>query len=132
MSNTWRPRDVAGLLLIAGLITTAYHKKESQTAKVPEAPQFKAGQMILPDYAVLDTLIVVDPVGLNRDIVNAASDWEIANVMYLHCAIYGQEQAEYGVNIAEEGYQVIDNGYRNSITVPWNVNFDSLIMKFNE
>lgn len=132
MSNTWRPRDVAGLLLIAGLITTAYHNKESQTAPVPAPPQYKAGEMILPDYAIRDTLIVVDPVGLNRDIVNAATDWEISEVMYLHCAILGQEQAEYGVNIAEEGYQVIDNAYKNSVTVPWNVNFDSLMMKFNE
>lgn len=132
MSNTWRPRDVAGLLLIAGLITTAYHNKESQTAKVPEAPQFKAGQMILPDYAVLDTLIVVDPVGLNREIVNASTDWEISGTMYRHCAVLGQEQAEYGVNIAEEGYQLIDNAYKNSVTVPWNVNFDSLMLEFNK
>lgn len=132
MSNTWRPRDVAGLLLIAGLITTAYHNKESQTAPVQAPPQYKAGEMIFPDYAIRDTLIVVDPVGLNRDIVNASTDWEISEVMYLHCAILGQEQTEYGVNIAEEGYQVIDNAYKNSVTVPWNVNFDSLMMKLNE
>lgn len=132
MSNTCRPRDVAGLLLIAGAITMAYHNKESQTAPVPAPRQFKAGEMILPDYAISDTLIVVDPVGLNREIVNASTDWEISGTMYRHCAVLGQEQAEYGVNIAEEGYQVIDNAYKNSVTVPWNVNFDSLMMKFNE
>jgi len=124
--------DIIGLMLIISVFVMAYHKKENQPSKEPMPPHFEVGQMLLPDYAVPDTLIVVDPVGLNREIVNSKTDWEIAGTMYRHCAIYGQEQAEYGINIVEEGYQIIDNTYKNSVTVPWNVNLDSLLLKFNE
>jgi len=89
MSNTWRPRDVAGVLLIVGAITMAYHKKESQTA-APEAPQYKMGEILLPDYAHSDTLIVVNAPALNREIVNAETDGEINEVLHKHCAVTGK------------------------------------------
>jgi hypothetical protein len=123
-----RTKDVIGLMLIIGVIAMAYHKKEDPA---PIQGQYKMGQIILPDYAHDDTLIVVNAPGLNREIVNASTDWEIWGTLHRHCATAGEEQAEYGVNIAEEGYQVIDRGNQNSITVPWTAKFDSLMLEFN-
>lgn len=54
---------------------------------------FKQGDILYPDYAVPDTLIVIDAAGLNKAIApieqgfEDATDGNIAAVMYKYCII---------------------------------------------
>ncbi len=54
---------------------------------------FKQGDILNPDYACPDTLIVVDAIGLNKAIApieqgkQDASDGNIAAIMYKYCKV---------------------------------------------
>ena len=69
--------------------------KDSQPVKQPvKVEYFKAGDILEPDYAIPERLIVVDAAGLNKDValieqgMIEATDGEIAAVFYKHCKPY--------------------------------------------
>lgn len=54
---------------------------------------FKQGQILLPDYACPDTLIVVDADGLNKGMalveqgIIDATDYQIDSILHTHCKL---------------------------------------------
>jgi len=63
------------------------------TTQPEKIEYFKPGQVLYPDYACTDTLIVMDADGLNRDIkaieqgLIDATDDEIDSILHLYCII---------------------------------------------
>jgi hypothetical protein len=77
-------------------------KKEITDVKVIRY-SYSNGQILFPDYAHDDTLIVVDAQYLNLafDVLKPATDGEISNVLHLGCANYVdyQKHPEDFINI---------------------------------
>lgn len=125
---------LAGILF--ALFSTIFFKTDLTGYENPVFKEtrsdFKAGEIILPDYAHNDTLIVVDPDGLNKAIENTATDWEINYALHRHCAILGQQIKDYGLDVDNEGYTLTDYSYMDTIRVKWGTNFDSLMYKWND
>lgn len=77
------------LTLIITLCITLYSCSE----KPVYVEYFKAGDILAPDYAISDTLVVVDAYNLNIKMGEIeqgkidATDGEIANVFYQYCTI---------------------------------------------
>lgn len=95
--------------------------------------KYTAGEIVYPDYAHEDTLIVVDPVGLNKAIEQCdGTDYEISTALHRYCAILGEQMPEYGIDIDQNGYFIHDRCYHDTITVKWGTNFDSLMYNWND
>ena len=68
-------------------------KRSKDYAKVVPVEYFKQGQLLEPDYACPDTLIVKDAVGLNKAMglieqgVIDATDYEIDSVLHAYCEV---------------------------------------------
>jgi hypothetical protein len=72
----------------AGLTFFMYCNRQKQTFKTDRA-DFKAGEIVGPDYAHDDTLIVVDADKLNTAIYNCeGTDGEIDSILHLYCKSY--------------------------------------------
>src|SRR5690606_8365969 len=58
----------------------------------PEQHVFFTGDTVLPDYACVDTLIVLDGPGLNKAMreFQPATDWEIDSVLHQYAVILKQ------------------------------------------
>lgn len=90
---------VSFALFIALVIISCNDKPvhSSNDKPVPKQPvyvaYFNAGDTLLQDMAIPDTLIVIDAIGLNKDMgkieqgIIEATDQEIATVFYNHCKI---------------------------------------------
>lgn len=138
--NKSQTLQLLAVIAIFGAISfVALSKKQVQPASRPEIykeyrADFKAGEILLPDYACNDTLIVVDAVGLNAAIEQCdGSDGDIAAVLYRHCAVYGQKMPEYGLDVDNTGYWLHDYSYKDSVRGTWDkTNFDSLIYNWND
>lgn len=133
MSN-WKPRDVAGLLLIVGAITMAYHNKESQPAPVPEpVNKYKLGEVILPDYAHSDTLIVVSPDSLEYHMnLSDGTDQSINFVLHKFCVPIGYTVPDYGVNVMDNGWEILDPLSGQNVYGHWGDKMDSIMINFND
>jgi|GEM_PF-3020475 len=130
---------LAVIAIFAAISYVAITSEQIQPASRPEMvfkenrADFKAGEILLPDYAHNDTLVVVDPVGLNSAIEDCWTDGDIAAALYRHCAVLGQKMPEYGIDVDNEGYWLHDYSYKDSIRGIWDkTNFDSLIYKWND
>jgi len=92
MTDKWTLANVVAVIVIFGLITLAAIDKQLQPAGRPEpGPQpdradFVMWEIILPDYAHSDTLVVIDPDGLNRAVDSCdGSDGDINIVLHQYC-----------------------------------------------
>lgn len=131
--NKWTLGQVVAVIAIVALITTRTQRPAQVPAFKPDRANFKAGEILLPDYAHDDTLVVINPSGLNRDIDNCdGTDWEIAGALYRHCAVLGQEMPEYGLDVDNKGYILYDYAYKDSIHAKWGTHFDSLMYNWND
>lgn len=119
------------LALIFALLIRGARMERKQEYKQTRA-EFRAGEIILPDYAHDDTLIVINPDGLNNAIEKVSTDWEIDGVLHRFCAVMGQDMPDYGMDVDHEGYTLYDYQYKDMITVPWGTNFDSLMYNWND
>lgn len=68
--------------------------KQSRLDKKPVYVQyFKLGEVLLPDYAITDTLIVIDAIGLNKAVglfeqgIIEGTDRNIVDVFYKFCIV---------------------------------------------
>lgn len=68
------------LLTLITIITGCYSECDGD---------YKNGDVIYPDYAISDTLIVLDACGLNKDLkrLKPSTDLEICNVFHRHCGL---------------------------------------------
>ena len=82
--------------LISATYFVAYVKDNefNDSVKSPvNVEYFKKGDVLLPDYACSDTMIVVDAIGLNKDIalieqgIIESSDSEIDSTFHLYCSV---------------------------------------------
>ena len=82
----------AGLILITYFaMTTNSHFTLSESKPVfkVDRADFKDGEIVLPDYAHDDTLIVLNSFKLNEAIDNCeGTDGEIDSVLHLYCKPY--------------------------------------------
>lgn len=132
---------LAVIAIFAAISYVAITSEQIQPASRPEMvfkenrADFKAGEILLPDYAHDDTLIVVNPDGLNAEIEMCdGSDGDISAVLHRYCAVLGQTMPEYGIDVDNEGYWLHDYAYnKDSVRGIWDkTNFDSLIYKWND
>ena len=87
---------------------------------------FKPGEIILPDYAHLDTVIVINAPALNEAIEKCdGSDYEINAILHRYCAVLGQDMPEYGLDVDNDGYTITDYPSGAKIRNKWGANFDS-------
>lgn len=75
-------------LIIVGFLFVTYIERNKQE-KIPVArpEHFQNAQVLLPDYAHTDTLIVIDAQGLNAAIetLQPRTDGEISDLLYTYC-----------------------------------------------
>ncbi|MES2287748.1 MAG: hypothetical protein V4547_18805 [Bacteroidota bacterium] len=70
------------------------HRQEPTIKEPVSIEYFKVGQILMPDYACPDTLIVRDAIGLNNGMALIeqgfidATDYEIDSVLHTHCDYY--------------------------------------------
>ncbi len=130
--------NIASIMLVVLVTIIIYQVKQLtphqiHPAERPGSPhKYYAGEVLYPDYAHGDTLIVIDPDGLNKYIVNMWSDGDINFVLSRHCVVKGWTMPEYGIDIDDSGYHVTDYPYGNITSVPWGTDFDSLMLSLNQ
>lgn len=79
-------------ILILSFATLAACQHRAQFTPAP-VNYFNVNDTLLPDYAIQDTLIVVDAISLNKEIAyyeqqkDFGSDSDIANLFYKYCRI---------------------------------------------
>lgn len=98
-------------VILTGLAFATHSELQKAKEKYKEENTFgfKAGQILYPDYCHHDTLVVVDPIGLNEALRKVdGSDYEIAGALYRHCVPLGWERPEYGLDIDYDGYHLYD------------------------
>lgn len=98
MTNNLKPMIIACIVIsIFALFEFGYciNRDIINKGKQPvHVEYFKAGDILEPDYAIPERLIVVDATGLNKDMalieqgIIEATDGEIAAVFYKHCKPY--------------------------------------------
>ena len=68
------------LILLLLIITGCYSECDGD---------YKNGDVIYPDYAISDTLVVLDACGLNKDLkrLKPSTDLGICNVSHMHCGL---------------------------------------------
>lgn len=81
---------IAGLCLaIIALMYVAKFKQPYKPVFKQNRADFKNGEIILPDYAHDDTLVVVDSEGLNKGIEDCdGTDGDIDSVLHRFCTKY--------------------------------------------
>jgi len=128
---------ILAVIGIFGLITAITLKQQVKPAQCPDVPKegradFRRWEIILPDYAHDDTLVVIDPEGLNRGIDSCdGSDGDINIVLHKYCKSV-IDQPFYGIiDCSKEGYTIVDYAYRDTLFVKWGTNFDSLLYNWN-
>jgi hypothetical protein len=124
-----------GLAVIFNLPACYQEKKGSKEVEADSQGMrtFSAGEILLPDYVHDDTLIVINPKGLNREIQTVdETDSELSAILYKYCAVLGQTQPDYGLNVDNIGYKLTDYSYNDTGRVKWGANFDSLIYNWND
>lgn len=130
--DKWTFAEVIAVMLMVCLLAirvdTKHHSPEKQ-----DRANFKAGEIIPPDYAHDDTLVVIDAPGLNAAIEQCdGSDGDIWGALHRHCAIIGQTMPDYGIVADKDGYWVMDYIIKDSIRGTWGkTDFDSLMFKWN-
>lgn len=88
--------QMLAVLAIFGAISyVAITSEQIQPASRPEPvykenrADFKAGEILLPDYACSDTLIVVNAERLNKEINECdGGDGDIDSILHRNCIIY--------------------------------------------
>lgn len=94
---------------------------------------FTAGEIIYPDYGHDDTLVVVDPIGLNKAIAAAdGTDYAISTALHRYCAVLNRPMPEFGLDMNSDSYLLLDYCYGDSIRVKYGTNFDSLMYNWND
>lgn len=118
-------------------------KKQPAFLLTGDTNAFKNGEILLPDYAHNDTLIVFNAAELNRifDGVNVeilpTTDYDISEVLHKYCSIQGSvNRFDYGIDVDSTGYTIWDgwNQPRLVAHLPFDQNptIDSVIYKDNE
>lgn len=106
---------------------------------------FTNGEILLPDYAHIDTLIVVNATALNKifdvELPEPATDGEISDVLHKYCVPINSIHTDYQLEVDSTGYTIIDNDrnispYEDRIVAhfPFDQNpvLDSIIYKDND
>ena len=77
--------------ILAVIILFLFNAKPAQTVK--DVQYFHNGEMLLPDYAITDTLIVIDAASLNKEIgaieqgIVDGTDGDISEIFYKYCSV---------------------------------------------
>lgn len=87
---------LAVIAIFGAICYVAITKEQIQPASRPEPvyfkenrADFKAGEILLPDYACSDTLIVVNAERLNKEINECdGGDGDIDSILHRNCIIY--------------------------------------------
>lgn len=87
--DKWTFAEIVAVAVIIGIIAISTVKKQSGPTFKPDRANFKKGEVLLPDYAHSDTLIVVNAERLNKEIeICDGSDGDIDSVLHRNCIIY--------------------------------------------
>lgn len=86
-------RDIIALLVIVSAIIAAYSNLENSANAVhTQQNKFYNGEILLPDYVHLDTLVVVAADSLNRMMPQTdGSDFEINQLLGAFCVPVGSK-----------------------------------------
>lgn len=121
-----------GLSLVIGAIVAACNgsTKQEPTQTVNSFVRYETGQILYPDYACSDTLIVTDGEQLTSQMINLlsspefGSDSDIDSVLHNSACQYfanhglqpvnfisfDPARTEYQFNVDQSGYDILDNG----------------------
>lgn len=93
--------------------------------------KYCAGQIILPDYSHDDTLIVINPKGLEEELKNCSgSDYSIWYTLHKNCAVINQTIGDYQLNVNNYGYTVFDS--QDTVSAEWDSNkFEEIVTNLN-
>lgn len=116
------------LLFMVGIVSCNIKSKSRPT----ELPYYYAGQILLPDYVHDDTLIVINPQGLQEEVEDCTgTDYEIYYILHKNCAILNQCIGDYQVNINNFGYTIFDD--RDTARAEWGEHsFEKIVTEFNQ
>jgi hypothetical protein len=79
---------LSNLFILSCLIALLIGCSSCAGGNVSDIEYFKEGEILLPDYACSDTLIVIDAAGLNKGMALIdGTDGEIDSVLHIHCKI---------------------------------------------
>lgn len=118
-------------VVVGGIFILLYFRSKSHIQH--PGSQYIAGEIIYPDYAHGDTLVVIDPDGLNDAMaVSEGTDWDINTILHRYCAVLGQEMPDYGMDMYDDAYILYDYTYKDTMVVKWGTNFDSLMYNWND
>ncbi len=115
---------VWGLVILQFMIT--FHPNKSNTSGF-----YYAGQIIYPDYANSDTLIVVNPGLLEKELKECiGSDYAIWYILHKNCAVLNQTIGDYQLNVSNFGYTVFDT--QDTVSAEWESNdFERMVTDLN-
>lgn len=99
---------------------------------------FTKGEVLYPDYAHTDTLVVEDATSLNNAFDSTynevpATDGEISDVLHDFCHPYTMKWSDYGLDVDSTGYTIWD-GDRQVAHIPFGKisKLDSIILTDND
>lgn len=82
------------------MCSTIHEACKTQKVEFVPVQYFKQGQVLMPDYAIPDTLVVTDADGLNKAIAPIeqglidGSDKSIADTFYKYCKKFNGSKSE--------------------------------------
>lgn len=112
-------------LIVLGFVITEF-KSESNTSGF-----YYAGQILTPDYSHDDTLIVVNPGLLEKELKECiGSDYAIWYILHKNCAVLNQTIGDYQLNVNNFGYTVFDT--QDTVSAEWESNdFERMVTNLN-
>ena len=108
---------ISGLLLYYGF----------KSKPVPKS-YYYLGQIIYPNDYNEDTLVVINPLGLQEELEEVLLTGQKDHVLHKHCAIANTCIGDYQLNVNDNGYTIYDS--YDTITGSWG-NFEMIIDSLN-
>lgn len=111
-----------------GLLLFYYGYKSKPVTK----SYYYLGQIIYPNDYNEDTLVVINPLGLNEELNDCLLIGEKDHVLHKHCAIANTCIGDYQLNINMTGYTIYDS--YDTATGSWgnNGHFEMMIDSLNQ
>lgn len=102
------------LAMISGFIAGYSCKNHKGNKPTHSITQFTNGQILLPDYAHNDTLVVQDAASLNNAFDTTynkvpETDQEINDALHNYCLPLPSRAVDYGMDVDSTGYTIWDN-----------------------
>lgn len=120
------------ILIILGVFISGLLLYYGFKSKPVTKSYYYLGQIIYPNDYNEDTLVVINPLGLNEELNDCLLTGEKDYVLHKHCVIANTCIGDYQLNVNMDGYTIYDS--YDTVTGRWgnNGHFEMMIDSLNQ